>query len=71
MKRRTMSCVMSCAHTRAIADGGKDNAAGHLDLKIRERRGDEIVVGYSTMTEFVPPKTRGRWLDLPAAGINR
>jgi len=25
-------------HTRAIADGGKDNAAGHLDLKIRERR---------------------------------
>jgi hypothetical protein len=25
-------------HARAIADGGKDNAAGHLDLKIRERR---------------------------------
>ena len=24
--------------------------------------GAEIVVGYSTMTEFVPPKTRGRWL---------
>src|SRR5262245_357600 len=25
-------------HARAIADDGKDNAAGHLDLKIRERR---------------------------------
>src|SRR5581483_11353439 len=24
--------------------------------------GAEIVVGYSTMTEFVPPATRGRWL---------
>lgn len=24
--------------------------------------GAEIVVGYSTMTEFVPPQTRGRWL---------
>lgn len=24
--------------------------------------GAEIVVGYSTMTEFVPPSTRGRWL---------
>ena len=23
--------------------------------------GAEIVVGYSTLTEFVPPKTRGRW----------
>src|SRR3984893_11751190 len=22
----------------------------------------EIVIGYSTMTEFVPPRTRGRWL---------
>src|SRR5712691_13556517 len=28
--------------------------------------GAEIVVGYSTMTEFVPPKTRGRWLALMA-----
>ncbi len=26
--------------------------------------GAEIVVGYSTLTEFVPPKTRGRWLAL-------
>jgi putative MFS transporter len=26
--------------------------------------GAEIVVGYSTLTEFVPPKTRGRWLSL-------
>ena len=26
--------------------------------------GAEIVVGYSTMTEFVPPKSRGRWLAL-------
>jgi putative MFS transporter len=25
--------------------------------------GAEIVVGYSTLTEFVPPKTRGRWLS--------
>jgi putative MFS transporter len=24
--------------------------------------GAEIVVGYGTLTEFVPPKTRGRWL---------
>jgi MFS transporter, putative metabolite:H+ symporter len=28
--------------------------------------GAEIVVGYSTMTEFVPPRTRGRWLALMA-----
>ncbi len=28
--------------------------------------GAEIVVGYSTLTEFVPPKTRGRWLSLMA-----
>src|SRR5215470_8570114 len=26
--------------------------------------GAEIVVGYSTLTEFVPPSTRGRWLAL-------
>ena len=29
--------------------------------------GAEIVVGYSTLTEFVPPKSRGRWLSLMAA----
>jgi MFS transporter, putative metabolite:H+ symporter len=28
--------------------------------------GAEIVVGYSTMAEFVPPKTRGRWLSMMA-----
>ena len=28
--------------------------------------GAEIVVGYSTMTEFVPPKVRGRWLSMMA-----
>jgi putative MFS transporter len=28
--------------------------------------GAEIVVGYSTVTEFVPPKTRGRWLSFMA-----
>src|SRR6202165_332712 len=28
--------------------------------------GAEIVVGYSTVTEFVPPKTRGRWLSMMA-----
>src|SRR5947209_1711184 len=28
--------------------------------------GAEIVVGYSTLTEFVPPKTRGRWLAMMA-----
>src|SRR5579872_7044704 len=28
--------------------------------------GAEIVVGYSTMTEFVPPKSRGRWMALMA-----
>jgi putative MFS transporter len=28
--------------------------------------GAEIVVGYSTLTEFVPPETRGRWLAFMA-----
>src|SRR6202048_2570297 len=28
--------------------------------------GAEIVVGYSPLTEFVPPKTRGRWLSMMA-----
>jgi putative MFS transporter len=28
--------------------------------------GAEIVVGYSTVTEFVPPKSRGRWLSFMA-----
>src|SRR6201996_4851675 len=28
--------------------------------------GAEIVVGYSTMTEFVPPRTRGKYLGLMA-----
>src|SRR5579864_5824304 len=28
--------------------------------------GAEIVVGYSTMTEFVPPHSRGRWLSMMA-----
>src|SRR6201994_589385 len=28
--------------------------------------GAEIVVGYSTLTEFVPPKARGRWLSMMA-----
>jgi putative MFS transporter len=28
--------------------------------------GAEIVVGYSTLTEFVPPRIRGRWLALMA-----
>src|SRR6201996_4303254 len=28
--------------------------------------GAEIVVGYSTMTEFVPPNVRGRWLSMMA-----
>jgi putative MFS transporter len=28
--------------------------------------GAEIVVGYSTLIEFVPPKTRGRWLSFMA-----
>ena len=28
--------------------------------------GAEIVVGYSTLTEFVPPATRGRWLSFLA-----
>src|SRR5579872_3066496 len=28
--------------------------------------GAEIVVGYSTMTEFVPPKVRGRWQSMMA-----
>src|SRR3954469_2194743 len=30
------------------------------------RLGAEIVVGYSTLTEFVPPKSRGRWLSFMA-----
>ena len=28
--------------------------------------GAEIVVGYSTLTEFMPPQTRGRWLSFMA-----
>src|SRR6202161_4409714 len=28
--------------------------------------GAEIVVGYSTLTEFVPPESRGRWLSMMA-----
>jgi len=36
--------------TRAIADGGKDNAAGHLDLKIRERRA--AMWGYDSPVRF-------------------
>src|SRR5947199_2510101 len=28
--------------------------------------GAEIVVGYSTLTEFVPPRVRGRWLSFMA-----
>ena len=28
--------------------------------------GAEIVVGYSTLTEFVPPRTHGRWLSMMA-----
>jgi putative MFS transporter len=31
--------------------------------------GAENVVGYSTMTEFVPPATRGRWLGLVAVFV--
>src|SRR5260370_42584724 len=40
--------------------------------------GAENVVGYSTMTEFIPPQARGKWLGgmsvfvvsgLPAAGL--
>jgi hypothetical protein len=37
-------------HTRAIAEGGKDNAAGHLDLKIRERRA--AMWGYDSPVRF-------------------
>ena len=37
-------------HARAIADNGKDNAAGHLDLKIRERRA--AMWGYDSLVRF-------------------
>src|SRR5262245_35581788 len=37
-------------HARAIADAGKDNAAGHLDLKIRERRA--AMWGYDSPTRY-------------------
>jgi hypothetical protein len=37
-------------HARAIAEGGKDNAAGHLDLKIRERRA--AMWGYDSPVRF-------------------
>ncbi len=33
------------------------------------RLGAENVVGYATMTEFVPPATRGRWLGLVAVFV--
>jgi putative MFS transporter len=29
--------------------------------------GAEIVVGYSSLTEFVPPASRGKWLALIAS----
>ena len=28
--------------------------------------GAEIVVGYGTMTEFIPPRTRGKWMAFMA-----
>jgi putative MFS transporter len=31
--------------------------------------GAEIVVGYGTLTEFVPPQSRGRWLSLMAVVV--
>jgi putative MFS transporter len=31
--------------------------------------GAEIVVGYSTLTEFVPPKSRGKWLAFMVFGV--
>src|SRR5215510_9781934 len=37
-------------HARAIADDGKDNAAGHLDLKIRERRA--AMYGYDSPIRY-------------------
>src|SRR5262245_36552288 len=37
-------------HARALADNGKDNAAGHLDLKIRERRA--AMWGYDSPTRY-------------------
>src|ERR1700753_223139 len=46
--------------------------APHMTVRIACRfvqglgLGAEIVVGYSTMTEFVPPRTRGRWLSMMA-----
>src|SRR5262245_59621272 len=37
-------------HARAIADDGKDNAACHLDLKIRQRRA--AMWGYDSPTRY-------------------
>src|SRR5262249_43436909 len=47
-------------HKRAIADGGKDNAAGHLDLKIRERRA--AMWGYDSPVRFdMVQVTESKW----------
>src|SRR6516165_1628794 len=60
-------------HTRAIADSGKDNAAGHLDLKIRERRA--AMWGYDSPVRFdmvqVIESKRPSSLDQIQAAIRR
>src|SRR5262249_284129 len=59
-------------HARAIADGGKDNAAGHLDLKIRERRA--AMWGYDSPVRYdmvrVTEVERPSSFDMIRAAIN-
>src|SRR5262245_53127321 len=60
-------------HARAIADGGKDNAAGHRDLKIRERRA--AMWGYDSPVRYdmvrVTEVERPTGFDRIRAAINR
>ena len=60
-------------HARAIADGGKDNAAGHLDLKIRERRA--AMWGYDSPVRFdmvqVEEAKRPSSFEMISAAIHR
>jgi len=65
--------VAQITHARAIAEGGKDNAAGHLALKIRERRA--AMWGYDSPVRFdmvqVTEAKRPSSYEMIAAAINQ
>jgi len=65
--------LVRITHARAIADNGKDNAAGHLDLKIRERRA--AMWGYDSSVRFdmvqVTEAKRPTSFEVIRSAINR